>query len=362
VLFSPDGRYVAIFAAGWVRSGNVGYFNGSSLSFFDAKTGELRRRWQTNECRFQCAEFSTDGNYFVVGGASSGASRAPIPEEMKLPIQARLGLLLFDAHTGEAIRAFEPPVRNQHDFYGVQTVAISANRHLVAAVQTDSSIAVYELATGALCRVFRGHENQVPQLAFTADGRRLVSASWDTTALVWDTSYTKLAKPAIDSSDKLWADLAKPEWQLAGPALAALAVKPDEFLSLIKERFPVATNADFDRDAIAKWVEQLDDQVFAVRERAAAALARLGREALPVLRDHLAKATVPERKSRLRKTIDQVAGSPIPSGHLRERRVLALLEQIDSSASRRELERLAGSHAEASLTQEAKSALERRVK
>jgi RNA polymerase sigma factor (sigma-70 family) len=358
-VISADRRSLVILAAASVGSKNVRYFNGSSISLYDAGTGELRRRWQTNECRFECAEFSPDGNYLLVGGIGSGSARAEIPEATRLPVPARLGLLLFDARTGEAIRAFEPPAKSPQDQYRVPAVAFSADTQFVAAVQADSSIAVYELATGDLCRVFHGHENQVSQLAFTADGRRLVSVSWDMTGLVWDTSYPALAKPAAAAPDQLWADLAKPEWTLAGPALAAFGAKSEVLLALVRARLDSAAKPDFEREAVAKLVGQLDDQVFAVRDRAGTELARLGREALPLLRVHLGRATSAEQKTRLKKAIEQIAVSAVPSAYLRERRVVALLERVKSPESQTELERLAAGHADATLTREAKAALGR---
>jgi len=111
------------------------------------------------------------------------------------------------------------------------------------------------------------------------------------TGLVWDVSFASLAKPSTAGRDKLWADLAKPEWELAGPALAALASQPDDLLKLVRDRLPAATGPDFDPEALAKLVGQLGDAVFAARERASAALARHGREVLPLLQDDLTRTT-----------------------------------------------------------------------
>ena len=76
-------------------------------------------------------------------------------------------------------------------------------------------------------------------IAFTADGRRLVSVSKDMTGLVWDASFAALAKPSAADRDRLWVDLAKPEWELAGPSLAALAMplpgSPTGFGSLMRK-------------------------------------------------------------------------------------------------------------------------------
>ena len=181
------------------------------------------------------------------------------------------------------------------------------------------------------------------------------------TGLVWDTSFAALAKPlpADTPRERLWADLAKPEWELAGPALSALASRPDDFVSLVHDRLPAAAGPDFDPDALKKLVGQLGDATFAARERASAGLARHGREVLPLLQEELGRTTSAEQRRRLQAAIDAVARSPVPSEHLRQVRLLSLLEQQKTDAARAQLKRLAAGHAAAALTGDAKAALAR---
>jgi WD40 repeat protein len=51
-----------------------------------------------------------------------------------------------------------------------------------------SVVAVYDAATYKQLRAFRGHAGLVTALAFSPDGARLASGSFDTTVLVWDVS------------------------------------------------------------------------------------------------------------------------------------------------------------------------------
>jgi hypothetical protein len=53
-------------------------------------------------------------------------------------------------------------------------------------------IRLYDFATGNLVGLFRGHTQIVLRLAFSPDGRRLISGSADNTAIIWDVDSRKL--------------------------------------------------------------------------------------------------------------------------------------------------------------------------
>ncbi|HEV3142414.1 MAG TPA: WD40 repeat domain-containing protein, partial [Gemmataceae bacterium] len=354
---SPDGRRVAVATTAWVKFGQGGYFSTAIIALFDVTTAEVLRQWRTPEARLEHVAFSTDGKYLLVGGLPVRSAAPSEPNEPTLPISAKSALLLLDGQTGEPIRSIEPGVKSPSGDYRSDALAFSVNDFMFAVAQYDGSICNYELATGNVLKTYRGHRNSVTQLAFTADGRRMVSISRDNTGLVWDTSIASLARPqalaAPADREQAWVNLAKPEWELAGPALAALAAEPKVLAALVQQKLPAATAPDFDPEAVKKLSAQLSNPIFAVRERASAALNRLGREVLPLLQDELAKASSAEQRRRLQAIIGSIGRSPVPSEHLRQVRVLALLEQLHSDDARAELQRLAEGHADATLTRDA---------
>jgi telomerase protein component 1 len=57
---------------------------------------------------------------------------------------------------------------------------------LIAVALRDCSVRLYKGDTGAETAILEGHGNWVVSMAFSRDGRRLATASWDNTARVWD--------------------------------------------------------------------------------------------------------------------------------------------------------------------------------
>jgi WD40 repeat protein len=244
-------------------------------------------------------------------------------------------------------------------------VAFAPDGRLVAVGHRDA-FSLSDVATGeVLCRA-DGHYGAVTSLAFSADGRRLITGGADTTALVWDVPalLREGKKRAVELSasqlEALWQDLGGEDGVKADRAVWALTAAPDRVVPFLRERLrPVAAP---DERRVAQLVADLASDQFAVRERAAKALERLGDVAAPALR----RAIDGKPSVELRRRVEQLlakADAPITDPErLRPLLAAEALERIDTRQAREILTALASGASGARLTREAQAALGRLAK
>jgi hypothetical protein len=225
-------------------------------------------------------------------------------------------------------------------------------------------IHLWELATGLERRRLPGHERDpdgqsgfgsgVTALAFSPDGKSLISGGGDTTVLIWDIRTPNGERRAAEA---IWADLAHADAVAAYDAMCNLAASPSETVRFLGSRLTAAVAPDPQRTA--RLIADLDNEQFAVRDRASAALAKLGEAVVPLLRDALARDPTPEVSRRLKALLEKAANQEASGDLLRDIRAIEVLEHIATPEARELLKKLAGGAPEARLTREAKAALER---
>jgi WD40 repeat protein len=71
---------------------------------------------------------------------------------------------------------------------GVSSASFSPDGARIVTASTDETARIWDAATGREIEVLRGHKSSVESAAFSTDGTRIVTASWDETARVWDTA------------------------------------------------------------------------------------------------------------------------------------------------------------------------------
>jgi WD40 repeat protein len=142
--FSPDGRLLALTT----ESGRV--------LIHDTASGKLVRRL-TDEAKVLAATaFSPDGR--------------------ALAVQGRDALLVFDARRGTLLRSLKTLA---------EQLAYRDEHHLLA-VSDEGHATFWDVRTGKRADLGQGHSLDATGLAFTADGRTLVSVGRDDQLIRWD--------------------------------------------------------------------------------------------------------------------------------------------------------------------------------
>jgi WD40 repeat protein len=227
------------------------------------------------------------------------------------------------------------------------------------AVRSEAGVEFYDALNGRKV----GH-NEVATgrmaIAFSRDGRRMVTGMPDGTLLVWDLSAVreKVRQPAGNvGAEAAWADLADADPAKALPAVAALAGQPEKAVLLLKGRLkPASAVAEAD---VKRLIADLDAGAFAARDKATKQLEELAEQAEPYLRKAIEAGPTAEANRRIGDILDRTAGPVMSPDRLRATRAVQVLELIGTPDARGLLREWAAGGADARLTREASAALRR---
>jgi WD40 repeat protein len=286
---------------------------------------------------------------------------APSPSRRYVAVGWRYGtdtpqknpIRVWEVATGQEVAALCP------DDSMADAVAVSADGRLIACLRHDATIRVHDALTGDELRRFK--DAALPMvIAFGPDGKTLASGGWDTTVTLWDVKELakKAARPEPLSRERLAAlldDLDGGDGPKAYTAVRALARVPDQAVPLLRERLARPAPA---AEQVAKLITQLDDDEFDVREKASAELEKIG-AAEAALRKALGGKPSPEARRR----IEALLAKRLPAGVSPERltalRALEVMELAGTPEARRLIKSLAEGLAEAPATAEARETLDR---
>jgi hypothetical protein len=308
--FSSDGRLLALDHGDWIQLWNV-------------DTNEESWRFKQDSSTIGNFVFSKDGRMLVTQDSNSI-------------------FRLMETSTGKTRLQFKAP-ENQHFNIalspGSKTLALGCwgfDRHGSA----DGTVELWDILNGQKLYVFHGHHGWINSVNFSSDGCRLLSGSYDTTALIYEipaafrdrsAAMTTLSK---QDRSKYWENLADLDAGIAFAALKKLSADP-ESVSLCRQQLLVPLSPTAEQ--IQHWIVQLDDDEFAVREQASRDLEQAGLEAQNAAEQMLMTDCSPEVRRRIKELLDTFQRKQLRVHALR---TVELLEQIGTGDAIDTLRRL----------------------
>jgi hypothetical protein len=230
----------------------------------------------------------------------------------------------------------------------------------------SSDVAVvhlWEVATGKEICSFPGHRGDIKSLAFSGNGRRLASASTDSTVLIWDFALALgVAGPLVKSPNEReiaawWADLAEVDARRAYAAVWRLAEMPGVSVPFLRRHLRPVTDAKLKE--IRQHLKDLDSDAFAVREKAFQQLERFGLDAVSDLRSLLKQELSLEVRRRIERLLENLNTGSLTGEPLRTHRALAALEYAGTPEARQLVRDLEDGAPGSWVTQAAKAVGER---
>jgi WD40 repeat protein len=336
---APDGKTWAVLGGPLTHFSDAG-------DAFTAEEGVLLLDAATGKPIGPCARgrrgtalaFSSDSRTLAVGDAHGLISLWEMATQKEIR--------QFQGHAGEAY-----------------ALTFSSDGTLLASGGRDQLVRIWEVYSGHEVARFAGHRGAVTAIAFSADGRTLLSGGQDTTLLLWDLTG-RLAdgklRPGLrpgEPLEALWHRLAG-QGPDAFHAAWSLVANPSQGGPFVAERVQWLTRVDSQR--IARRIAELDDDDFAVRERATVDLEACLRWAEPALRKALANPPSVEAGRRIERILEKLkGGTPWAQERVRVLRAIGVLERIATPVARESLRGVAAQAPEAEFRQAAKAALAR---
>ena len=135
--------------------------------------------WLSINCHVLAVVFSPVGQT-LAAGCSNGKVMLYCKEEVMYYSVAWRNSRTFEGHTG-----------------AICSLAFSPNGKTLVSASKDRQIRLWSIYSGACVRIFEGHSSVVSSVAFSPCGRTIVSGSWDRTIRIWPVAHDAKRKTSF---------------------------------------------------------------------------------------------------------------------------------------------------------------------
>jgi hypothetical protein len=198
---------------------------------------------------------------------------------------------------------------------------------------SPQSIFFFERESGEFIGSRSGHRDHIRSLAFSHNGKYLVSGSNDRTGIIWS---FELQGKSFDGPDSAASRILEGDAAIAYPLMWSLATDGVRAVRIANSY--IKPDRDLSPDAIQLLLRELGEPQYRRRVEASKRLREMGSFAFHAIADKIKKTRDLETRRRLQEIIEQ---PPAPARSLlRDLRLIQVLEYLDTSDSRQVLKRI----------------------
>ncbi len=161
VALSPDGKTLASSA-----------YDGRLIIWDYTTKHQLKDFWpesQDNIYNYSSLLYTSDGKQLIAGKTNGE-------------------VVIYNTENWTVIKSIKI------DGFGGKTLALSADNKFIAADASENIIKVIDLSSGSEVATMTGHKRTINGLAFSPDGKTLVSGAVDSTAYIWNATTGEIIK------------------------------------------------------------------------------------------------------------------------------------------------------------------------